>query len=212
MRRRRNRPATRVGDDMQKSSDPTSLDNLHDIVVPAPAPWWPPASGWYLLIALSVTVAVWWSIRWLLQRRANRYRREALSILHGLRSQSDSENPASALLELDLLLKRVALAAWPRETVASLSGRDWIDFLRSTGRSSGEQTGIDQKNPWALVHDVVYSETVRQKLTPNDVERVFEIAEQWIETHQRPESLTASTTPETATSQSNITSAAGDVG
>ena len=32
--------------------DPYSLDNLRDIVEPASIPWWPPAPGVWLLLAL----------------------------------------------------------------------------------------------------------------------------------------------------------------
>jgi hypothetical protein len=33
------------------------------------------------------------------------------------------------------LVKRVALAAFPRERVASLSGQEWLAFLDATGRT-----------------------------------------------------------------------------
>ena len=32
--------------------DPTSLERLHDIVLPPPVPWWPPAPGWYWVMGL----------------------------------------------------------------------------------------------------------------------------------------------------------------
>ena len=66
------------------SPDPYSLDNLRDIVEPAFIPWWPPALGVWLLLAL---VAVWlvaglglWWVRW--RRRA--YRRAGLRELRGI--------------------------------------------------------------------------------------------------------------------------------
>ena len=43
-------------------SDPGSLDRLHDIVSPPPAPWWPPAPGWYalgLIVLLLLGVGAW---------------------------------------------------------------------------------------------------------------------------------------------------------
>ena len=36
--------------------DPGSLQNLNDIVAPAPVAWWPPAPGWWMLAALLATL------------------------------------------------------------------------------------------------------------------------------------------------------------
>lgn len=63
------------------SADPTGLDKLHDILVPAPAPWWPPAPGWYWVFGLAAVIGavlLWRAVaRW----QRNRYRREALAQL-----------------------------------------------------------------------------------------------------------------------------------
>lgn len=101
------------------STNPTSLDNLHDIVMPDPISWWPLAPGWYVVILGLLIAAIWASIRFIQQWQKNRFRREAL---HELESIKPSELPS--------LVKRVALCAWPREQVASLSGDDWLQFLQ----------------------------------------------------------------------------------
>ena len=41
-------------------NDPGSLQNLNDIVLPAPVPWWPLAPGWWVLIGLIPIVGFWW--------------------------------------------------------------------------------------------------------------------------------------------------------
>ena len=39
--------------------DPASLENLRDIAVPPPVPWWPPAPGWWVVMAvLAIAVIV----------------------------------------------------------------------------------------------------------------------------------------------------------
>ena len=62
------------------SPDPTSLDRLHDIVAPPPVPAWPPAVGWYWVIATGAVAAVYLVLLALSRWQKNRYRREALAV------------------------------------------------------------------------------------------------------------------------------------
>jgi hypothetical protein len=99
--------------------DPTSLDRLHDLVLPSAVPWWPPAPGWYVVLALLVLAAGWLAWRFWKRRRANAYRRAALRRLATLRD-------APAIAEL---LRRTALAIMPRPVVAAKTGTAWTDWL-----------------------------------------------------------------------------------
>jgi len=112
------------------------LQNLHDIVVPPPPPWLPPAPGWYALGLTALLILVWGATvlhrRW----RRNAYRRQALAELAQLASALATDKPAHLLLpRLPELLKRTALVAYGRSATASLSGQPWLDFLdRCTGK------------------------------------------------------------------------------
>ena len=105
------------------NSDPTSLDNLHDVVSPEPLSyWWPLASGMQFLAwmtAIALLYLGWCCYRnWL----ANAYRRAALDEL--------GKDPQ----QLPAILKRVAIVSYGRETVASLSGDRWLAFLNEKVR------------------------------------------------------------------------------
>ena len=104
--------------------DPASLQNLRDIAVPEPPPLWPPAPGvWVLLIVLAAVVtalAVFWHRR----RADNAYRRAGLSLLEDART----------VREVNVILKRVALAVYPRPEVAPLYGDGWAAFLDGSCR------------------------------------------------------------------------------
>ncbi len=127
--------------------DPTSLQNLRDIVEPLPVSWWPPAVGWWILSAVLVAAGMWGILRAWRRWRANAYRRAALNELRS----------ATKLVEIAEILKRVALCAFPRTDVASLSGIAWTDWLRETAGqdlpaevaealSNGVFAGSDNKN------------------------------------------------------------------
>ena len=96
---------------------------MHDLLLPAPVPLWPATPACYLLGALLLLALLWLGWRaWRAWRawRRNAYRRAAL------RSLKTVQDPA----ETAAILKRAALAAWPRARVASLAGADWAAFLR----------------------------------------------------------------------------------
>lgn len=102
-----------------------SLANLRDIALPEPPPLWPPAPGvWVLLIMIAAVVtalAVFWYRRWI----DNAYRRAGVALLE----------EAKTVRDVNIVLKRVALAVFPRPEVAPLYGDDWAAFL--DGRCRG---------------------------------------------------------------------------
>jgi hypothetical protein len=99
-----------------------SLSNLRDIVVPDAPAFWPPAPGMWValvLVVLALLFALW---RVYTTGNRNAYRRAGLLLLGDAKTAHD----------VSVIMKRVALAAFPREQVASLYGEEWVAFLRTT--------------------------------------------------------------------------------
>ena len=105
-------------------SDPADLSNLRDIVAPPEVALWPPAPGWWILLAGGIAMAAIFAGMIVARYRRNAYRRAALVAL-------DTADAG----DISTILKRAALAAWPRAEVASLTGADWLAFLDRTARS-----------------------------------------------------------------------------
>jgi len=128
-----------LADVRQIANDPVA--GLIDIPLPHEISLFP--KTWALRIAaVALLVAAILAIRQFVRyRRANRYRREALAEL--TRVENAGEAPAELLTQLSLLLRRTALAAFPREQVARLSGPAWLSFLdrTSNGRPFFEGEG-----------------------------------------------------------------------
>jgi hypothetical protein len=145
----------------------TSLSRLHDIVVPPAVPFWPPAPGWYIVGGLLLMIVVAASACLLRRWRRNAYRREALGALRNL-DEPEGISP---------LLKRTALAAWPREQVASLSGEQWHRFLADSVGQPTEARG------WAAsMERVSFDRDAR--LSPGEREALWAFAELWICRHR----------------------------
>lgn len=102
------------------------LSQLRDIHLPPPVSWWPLAIGWWVLIALTALIAIG-LVWWLRRRVVNRWRRQALSELKQLRTQQSEAH--EAVITLSVLLRRIAIAKFPREEVAGLHGDAWLNFL-----------------------------------------------------------------------------------
>jgi hypothetical protein len=167
------------------NTDPTSLDRLHDIVVPPPSPWWPPAPAWYWILGTVLALLLVLLVRSFLHWQRNRYRREALAELaRQEKALRDPNQRAATLATLAELLKRAALSAWPREGVASLTGSAWQDFLDRTAATTAFATG-----PGAVLERAVYDPRVADELSEDQLQEIITTVRYWLKNHRTPREL-----------------------
>ena len=122
------------------------LAELRGYHPPDPVSWWPPAPGWWLLALLIVGLLIWvtvWALgAWRRRRLARAAPRAALDELAALRAAHARDGDATAFARgLSRLLRRFALARYPRRAVAGLSGEDWLAFLDAHGGGGRFQAG-----------------------------------------------------------------------
>lgn len=136
---------------MTPSSNSTNLTNsapqavdtpqLLDIHLPGDPSWWPPAPGWWLL-ALLLTGLLVWALVWLrTQRKKRRKIRQISALLEPVLERLITQHDTHSVAELNTLLRQLALIRYPREDIASLTGKQWLTFLDRSGKTSGFSQG-----------------------------------------------------------------------
>jgi hypothetical protein len=107
---------------------------LRDIHAPALPDLWPPAPGWWVLAGLLLSLAFFAGRRLWGRRRLRQRRRQVLEALARTGDKlAEGQDATLFLAEVSMLLRRVALARYPRRRVASLVGSEWLRFLDETG-------------------------------------------------------------------------------
>ncbi|BCH20581.1 hypothetical protein MesoLjLc_03580 [Mesorhizobium sp. L-8-10] len=154
---------------MNDEAEPVTLLDLLGRLIEAPEP--PPVSmmpqtwGWValalILLAIGIIVAAYLRRRYL----ANAYRRDAVREL-----EAAGDDPA-AIAEI---LRRTALAAYPRRNVAGLAGDGWLSFL------DAQVSGRDfLEGPGRVVASAPYRTMPKEPA-------LYAVARNWILRH-RPE-------------------------
>jgi len=141
------------------------LDLLEPIPEPPPIPLWPQTAGWIWLGLAVLVIAAWLGRRWVVAYRANAYRRAALRAI-----TAAGDDPAA----LAAVLRRAALAGYPRAEVAGLYGEDWLAFLDQTYGGTGFREG-----PGRLLAVAPYASATK---APD----LTSLAAEWVRRHHRP--------------------------
>lgn len=128
---------------MPQQSPPDPLAQLKDIQLPDAVSAWPPAPGWWILAAVILMLAIWVCLIAVKRKKQNRYRQHALHEIQQL------SNPETTLTDINALLKRVALVAYPDQPVAALNGDQWVNFLyRSCPQLGGNTFMLLAQGPY----------------------------------------------------------------
>jgi hypothetical protein len=141
---------------------------LRDIHLPPPPGFWPLAPGWWLLLALIIVlllVSFWF---WRRQRKVAP-RKQALKTLERLQS---GELPQKQKLQaLAILMRRACLTAYPRATVAGLTGVAWLDFMDKQYGSTHFNTATGR-----LLVEAPYRPD-----EPGELDAVFVLCRSWLQ-------------------------------
>jgi len=143
--------------------DADPLAALRPLHAPPPVGWWPPAPGWYLALIIAATTI--YLIYRYYKCMAPKY--AALKELELLNTNRNTIDQPVAVL--NQLLKRYALACWPAETVAVLSGQAWLDFLDAHGGN-----GQFSHGPGRALQFAPYQKQ------PADPDQLIALARRWI--------------------------------
>ena len=125
---------------MPTSNSP--LQELRDVHLPDPIALWPPAPGWWVLSGLVVIGAI--VFLWIrMYRRRTRARRLAITELGAIKQHYDTHRDDQWLVQrLSAIVRRYAIATFPRTEVAGLVGISWLQFLNRTGQTNQFTDGI----------------------------------------------------------------------
>lgn len=146
------------------------LQQLAPLRAPTPIAWWPPAIGWWLLLATVIGLITLGIFVWLRHRRTQRHRRQALKVLEQLIEQGEN-TPAA----LNRLLKTIAMYEFSAPQVAALSGSQWLEFLSRHCPSLGKEQLAplgDSYRPAADQVDAVLTDVVRRWIKQHEVKDV----------------------------------------
>jgi len=118
--------------------------NLRDIALADSVSGWPPALGWWLLLALILLLGgvAWWAYR---RYRQLALKRAVLVEFASLEARFKSESELQPLLaELSIFLRRVCLSlpAYRQAGCAGLQGEAWLKFLDRALASNDFENGV----------------------------------------------------------------------
>ncbi|MDR4460394.1 MAG: DUF4381 domain-containing protein [Nitrospirales bacterium] len=125
---------------MPTSSSP--LQELRDVHLPDPISLWPPAPGWWVIFGLVMMGVI--VFLWILRNRHRMpVRRLAMKELRAIKQYYDTHQDDQWLVQrLSVMIRRYAIATFPRNEVAGLVGISWLQFLDRSGRTNQFTDGV----------------------------------------------------------------------
>jgi len=153
---------------------PQQLD-LRDIHLPDAVGIWPPAIGWWILLALGL-LAIW--AAWLLIKkwRQDTATKGAKILLADIKQQAKGDK-LQTIRELSVCLRRLTISNEQREQAASLNGLQWLQYLDGFVEGKPFSDGVGR-----CLADAPY----QQKLTIDvDIDELISLCERCIAGQKR---------------------------
>ncbi|WP_344797360.1 DUF4381 domain-containing protein [Litoribacillus peritrichatus] len=108
---------------------------------------WPPAYGWWgvgVASILAIVSLAFWFRNYLKRKKIRTRYYNAFSSVMILNSNATEEEQTQYIHQLNKALKAIALDKFGHETVATLNGKAWLEFLDQTGNCNHFTKGSGQ--------------------------------------------------------------------
>ncbi len=121
------------------------LDQLRDIHLPDQIDPFPYAPGWWIILALLLIAIAFYLFQLYKKQQALRLLKPAKAEINQLRSLPQDQLSAHSIAKLSALLKRVCLIYFPKRSVASLNGYEWLIFLNEQAKNTQRKRSNQNK-------------------------------------------------------------------
>lgn len=145
---------------------------LADIHLPQAPAAWPPAWGWWLLLALVLAMGVFLVVKYRRFKARKQRRQQVLHALDTLAQRLHKERNTAAIADLNILLRRLALTHFPRQQVASLTGKKWLEFLDKSANMTEFTQGAGR-----ILADAPYLAEVTESA---DIDALIKVVRKWV--------------------------------
>lgn len=149
--------------------DKNLLSQLRDIDGLDAIAWWPPAPGWWLMLATFVLMGM---ALWYFMRRSAKppaWKRQVLSALSDLRRETDNKRKAALL---SALLRQMAMERHGRRACAGLEGSAWLDWL-----AQHDPAQFDWRKKGKVIVEAPYAPA---SPSPQELDPLIDAAEKWV--------------------------------
>lgn len=140
---------------------------IADIHTPQAISAWPPAYGWWILLAIIIVIAMALVHQWRKRQAERLAQKLALIELDNV-----NLNDFAAGQQINAILKRAAMHYFGRENIASLNGATWQRFLINTLKRQYNKT-VEFNDSWV---NFAYS----QKVQTQQVIEFHQFAKIWV--------------------------------
>lgn len=154
----------------------TNPNGIGEIMVPEAIKFTFNAPGWIFMGCFLLLIAMIFLIKRYLQYRKDKYRRIAVQSLEKLLDSSNDHN--ALIFEFVLMLKKVAIVSFGKESVGNLTGKLWIDFLRRKSEKHQLWTGSEYIFSTQLYQDQ------KEILESEELDSFYEDSINWIKYHR----------------------------
>ena len=145
---------------------------LRDIHLPESPDFWPPALAWWLMLSLVFFFSFWVLVKIRQRSRNKKHHQLLFTRLAELENKLRKDPSNETLAEINILLRQLAVAYYPREEIACLTGGDWLHFLDQSGNTHDFSRGAGR-----ILMDAPYQHGSLQNL---NIDEFIPLIRRWI--------------------------------
>lgn len=156
------------------------LRKISEVTVPEHVSWFPQTIGWQILAGILIVFISYRSVLWSKEWWANRYRREALSLVISMQKAIANTESENQQITLDLFEVMKAVVAYLHPQKANTFGEAFLIeldlFLPQEQAKFNKELGLHWMR--SLVQK-------QHALSTQELKQLFEMSEHWLKMHDR---------------------------